>query len=141
MATVAQAGSSKGFREQAGSLGGQLYGPQGLYQHLASLTAARTSLTASQIGHSEMLLGKLDAELAATIGSLTDWRESAFPALKDAPVKTVVSAPPTVPTVPAVVTPPAPAIAPPAISTQAPPVPPLPFTPQTASEVAKHAGA
>lgn len=153
MAKAATKGSLKKAKAKGvtgGSLGATAYpapagvggtAPHDLYQHLASLTQARGAIAATQVGHNETLLGAFDGELIATVKSLTLWREGRFPS--SAPKEEIKAAPAPKAAAPVVqttapVAPPAPVPAP---VVQGGGSPPLPFTPATAAEVMKSAGA
>lgn len=111
-----------------------------LYAHLASMVSAWEKIAGNTQGqHSPTLLSSLEAELVATVGSLTAERQAAFvqPAAKEETVKKAPAAPAAAPapTMKAAALPPAPLPVPAGVAPA-----PLPFTPAAVQEVMKQAG-
>jgi hypothetical protein len=138
--------------EQGGFVGGGVFlTPIGeLREHLAVVSATRVNLSQQSVDHNAKVLGAIDDEIVATIGSMKTWRQNAFPEMQNAYVdqgkvpwkdEKTAAPQPTPSAVAPVVTPaPAPAPAPVATAPIAPPPAPLPFSPQTVAEVRKEAG-
>ena len=107
-----------------------------LRQHLATLVAARSALTASNVEHNPALVAELDKETSGVISSMSTWREKHFPVVV-APRNPVVPRQVT-PEIEAAMNKAAAAVQGRALTPAVPPAP-LPFTPQAVLEVQKQA--